>query len=67
MTPDTLTARRAALVQQRDQHMANVNATAGAIALCDELIAEMVAAAAPERLPVQPEDEARKPALDRWR
>jgi hypothetical protein len=37
---ERLQAKRAVLVAQRDQLTANLNATLGAIAICDELLAE---------------------------
>lgn len=40
---DKLNAKKAALVAQRDQAVANLNALVGAIAFCDEMIAEAVA------------------------
>lgn len=43
-TIEQVKQRRTNLVAQRDQHIANVNATSGAIMLCDELIAEAEAA-----------------------
>jgi hypothetical protein len=43
VTVDELQAKRANLVAQRDQMMANLNVTIGAIALCDEFIAKAIA------------------------
>lgn len=40
MNIETLQAKRALLVSQRDQQLANLNTTAGAIAIVDELIGE---------------------------
>jgi hypothetical protein len=42
---EKLRQKRAVLVAQRDQLMANVNVTSGAIAMVDELIGEAVAEA----------------------
>lgn len=39
---DKLNAKKAALVAQRDQAVANLNALVGAIAFCDEMIADAV-------------------------
>ena len=40
---EKLQQRRAILIAQRDQHLANLNVIAGAVAVCDELIAEVIA------------------------
>lgn len=44
-TIETLQAKKAALVAQRDQLMANYNASLGAIAMVDELLGELHRAA----------------------
>jgi hypothetical protein len=48
MDKERLEARRAKLVEQRDRMVANVQRLSGALALLDELIAEIDAPAAPE-------------------
>ena len=42
MTVEELQAKRANLVAQRDQMIANLNIALGAIALCDEFIAKAI-------------------------
>lgn len=57
MTIAQLTAKRDALLQQKEQALANINALVGAIQLLDELVAEErnQCASAPPGSPAQDE------------
>lgn len=64
---EKLQEKRAALVAKQQQLMANVNVTSGAIAMCDEVIEDLVAIEIAAKAAAATEAPARKPPRSRKR